>query len=201
MPRVHLRLALACGVAAGLLGTAASAQNPTIYRYLDGSGQIIYSDHLPPANAKNVEEKKLNQNYIETDKLSTAAQRAQSRNPVTLYTFDCGETCDRAEGLLNRRGVPFSRVDVKDSAGAAKLKQITGDMQVPVLQAGDKLISKGFSDTIWQALLDDAGYPKAPASRIATPKPAADAGKAAPAAPAPPAKPAAAAEAHGYPKN
>ena len=31
-----------------------------------------------------------------------------------------------------------------------------------MLQVGDKLIVKGFSEAQWQALLDDAGYPKTP---------------------------------------
>ena len=33
---------------------------------------------------------------------------------MTLYTFACGEVCDNAEALLNRRGVPFTSVNVED---------------------------------------------------------------------------------------
>jgi glutaredoxin len=166
MARVSHRLALPCAALAAMVAVGAAAQAP-IYRYTDPSGRVIYTDHIPPASAKNVEAKRLTQNMIETDKLPLEAQRAQERYPVTLYTFACGDVCDKAEALLNRRGVPFTVVDVKSAQGQERLKKATGDTHVPVLQAGDKLIAKGYSETGWQALLNEAGYPKAPASRRA----------------------------------
>lgn len=169
MARAPHRLALPCAALAALVAAAVAAQTPPIYRYVDPSGRVIYSDHMPPANAKNVESKRLTQNYIETDKMPLAAKHARDRYPVTLYTFDCGDICDKAEALLNRRGVPYAKVNVKEEKGSAQLKKATGDIQVPVLQAGDKLIAKGYSESGWQALLDDAGYPKAPASRRTQP--------------------------------
>jgi len=201
MIRASYRLALPCAALVALAAAGAVAQAP-IYRYLDSTGRVVYTDHMPPADAKNVEAKRLTQNLIETDQVTLDAQRAQDRYPVTLYTFACGEICDKAEALLNRRGVPYSTVDVKDPKGQERLKRTTGDLQVPVLQAGDKLIAKGFSESGWQALLDDAGYPKAPASRraqlpldvpkgAATQAPAPGAAAAAPPAPA---------KAGGYPK-
>lgn len=163
MPR---RLALAGCVLAAIVAASAAAQTPPpIYRYVDPSGRVIYSDHMPPANSKNVEAKRLTQNYIETDRQSLETKQARDRYPVTLYTFDCGETCDKAQALLNRRGVPFRTVDVRDAKGAEQLKKVSGGDQVPVLQAGEKLIAKGYSEAGWTALLDDAGYPKAPAAR------------------------------------
>jgi glutaredoxin len=202
MARASYRLALPCAALAAIIATGAMAQSPPIYRYVDPAGRIVYTDHVPPANAKNVEAKRLTQNYIETDKLPLAAQRAQDRYPVTLYTFACGDICDKAEALLNRRGVPHATVDVKDAKGTERLKKVTGDTQIPVLQAGDKLIAKGFSEAGWQALLDDAGYPKAPASRRA--QPPLDVAKGAATqvpAPAPePVAPAPPASSGGYPK-
>ena len=82
---------------------------------------------------------------------------------MTLYTFACGEVCQNAEALLNRRGVPFTTVNVEDPKGAEQLKTLTGEHQAPVLQVGDKLIVKGFNEARWQAMLDEAGYPKTPA--------------------------------------
>jgi glutaredoxin len=199
------RLALAAGALAGVIAAGAAAQTPPIYRYVDPSGRTVYSDHMPPPNSKNVQAKRLTQNYIETDKMSLEAKQARDRYPVTLYTFDCGELCTKAEGLLNRRGVPYRVVDVKTQPGFDQLKKVAGDAQVPVLQAGDKLVAKGFSEAGWQALLDDAGYPKAPAPRRAPPPPAtAEASKASGAtpAPAPAAPPAPVSEPRGggYPK-
>lgn len=202
MATMPCRLALAGAVLAAVVAASATAQTPPpIYRYLDPSGRVIYSDHVPPPNSKNVESKRLTQNYIETDRMTLEAKQARDRYPVTLYTFNCGDVCDKAEALLNRRGVPFRIVDVKDQKGVDQLKKASGDVQVPVLQAGDKLIARGFSETRWQALLDDAGYPKAPTPRrpqqsLAVDK---DAGKiTAPTAPTPP--PAAPPASGGYPK-
>jgi glutaredoxin len=123
----------------------------------------------PPPEAKNVQSKRLGANFIENTEIPLAAQQAQERFPVTLYTFPCGEVCQNAEALLNRRGVPFTTINVEDSKGAEQLKNLTGEMNAPVLQVGDKLVAKGFSEPRWQAMLDDAGYPKTPAPRRVAP--------------------------------
>ena len=76
----------------------AFGQGQTVYRYTDADGRIVYSDH-PPVNARDVEAKRLTPNYIEIDQTTLATQKAQDRFPVTLYTFACGDVCDRAEAL------------------------------------------------------------------------------------------------------
>ena len=96
-------------------------------------------------------------------------QQASERFPVTLYTFNCGATCDNAQALLNRRGVPFATVNVEEGDGAQKVKALTGESSAPVLQVGDKLVQKGFNEARWNSLLDQAGYPKAPARRSGGP--------------------------------
>jgi len=201
MARRFRRMAFVAGALAASIAAGAAAQGQPVYRYLDPDGRIVYSDQLPPANAKSVEAKRLTPNLIETDRTSLAAQRAQDRFPVTLYTTACGELCDRAEALLNRRGVPFTRVDAQEARGAEQLKKLTGESQVPVLQAGDKLLVKGYSDSRWQALLDDAGYPQAPPLRRPAPATAAAAPKGAPAKAAMPAAPVTQPPRGGYPTN
>ncbi len=188
------RLALASGLVAAFAAAVAAGQTQPIYRYVDAQGSIAYSDKPPPPDAKKVEAMRLNLNTIETDQTALEAQRAQDRYPVTLYTFACGDVCDRAEALLNRRGVPFTRVNVSEADNQEKLKRLTGELRAPVLQAGDKLVIKGFSETEWQALLDRAGYPKTPPLRRTPIAP--EAAKAAARAPA--TEPAAGG---GYPKD
>ena len=148
----------------------AFAQTAQVYRYTDTDGRIVYSDRAPPAAAKNIQPKRLGANYIETSELPIATQQATERFPVTLYTYDCGGICASAEALLNRRGVPYTTVNVTEGANAAKLQSISGEQRVPVLQIGDK-VEKGFLDSRWQAALDEAGYPKTPpARRASTPR-------------------------------
>jgi len=101
---------------------------------------------------------------------------------------------------LNRRGVPFTVVDVqKDEQGMGRMKAITGEESAPVLTLGDKMVVKGFSESRWQAALDEAGYPKAPAQRrnqaVGRVEPAAP-----PPAPAQGARPVAPVKGGDYPK-
>jgi glutaredoxin len=155
-------------LAAGLLTLAATAVAQTqVYRYTDADGRIVYSDRPPPGSAKNVQPKRLGANYIETTQVPLGTQQAVERFPVTLYTYDCGEVCQNAEALLNRRGVPYTTVDVTQGDNGAKLQSLTGEQRVPVLQVGDRL-EKGYLESKWQAVLNEAGYPKTPPQRRAS---------------------------------
>ncbi len=164
MFRTAHRLAAVCGVLAGLIAAGVMAQVAQVYRYQDNDGRIVYSDRPPPPNSKDVEVKRLGPNIIESE-VSISTQVAQERYPVTLYTFACGDLCRNAESLLNRRGIPFSTVNVSQAEGAERLQRLTGDLQAPVLQVGDRLIAKGFNETVWQSMLSEAGYPTTPPLR------------------------------------
>jgi glutaredoxin len=155
------RPAFACLLTLSLTLPAFAADAQTLYRYVDPSGRVVYSDQPPPAAAKDVQSKRLQENVIETDTTSLAAREAAEKYPVTLYTFDC-DICKQAEAFLVKRGVPFKSVIVSEEDGAAKLKALTGKQSAPVLQVGEKQVLTGFSATRWQTVLDDAGYPKTP---------------------------------------
>jgi glutaredoxin len=148
---VALSLLAACALAADA--------NGELYRYVDPSGRVVYSDHPPPAAAKDVQSRDLPDNVIETDPLPLAAQQAAKNFPVTLYTFDC-DICKEAQALLARRGIPFETVIVTEEKGAARLKALTGKQSGPVLSIGDKQVIEGYNEDRWQAALDDAGYPR-----------------------------------------
>ena len=156
------RTTLACLVLLAVPMAAAHAEG--LYRYVDPSGRVVYSDQPPPPSVKDVQSKRLQENVIETDPVPFAARDAAARNPVTLYTFDC-EVCKQAESLLAKRGVPFASVIVSEQAGAAKLQALTGKMSAPVLQVGDKPPVTGFNPDVWQKMLDDAGYPRSAPQR------------------------------------
>ena len=173
MACARIRLALAFGVAAAVLATGAAAQNQQVYRYVDKDGRVVYSDRGPPADAKDIQQKRMRGNVIENNEMPIAAQQAQERFPVTLYSFSCGEVCTQAEGLLNRRGVPFSTVNVESPEGSELLNKMTGELRAPVLQVGDRTFVKGYSETQWNAALDEAGYPKAKPPRRTAPAKAA----------------------------
>jgi glutaredoxin len=168
MACITIRSALAYGAVAAIVATGAAAQNQQVYRYVDNEGHVVYSDRSPPADAKDIQAKRLRGNVIEDNAIPIAARQAQERFPVTLYSFNCGEVCTAAEGVLNRRGVPFTTVNVETREGAEQLNKMTGELRAPVLQVGDKTFVKGYSEGQWNAALDEAGYPKAPATRRTT---------------------------------
>src|SRR5581483_6003571 len=116
--------------AAAVLATAlvAAAHAQSLYRYLDANGRVVYSDHPPPPSAKDVQERRLQQNIIETDPVPFAAREAAERFPVTLYTFDC-DICRTAQGLLTKRGIPFETVIVTEEPGAERLKAVSDKQQ------------------------------------------------------------------------
>jgi glutaredoxin len=169
MACLTFRFALLGGVAAVVVATSAASQNQQVYRYVDKEGRVVYSDRGPPSDAKDVQAKRMRGNLIEDNVTPIAAQQAQERFPVTLYSFTCGEVCTQAESLLNRRGVPFATVNVETPEGAEQLNKMTGELRAPVLQVGDRTFVKGYSETQWNTALDDAGYPKAQPPRRTAP--------------------------------
>lgn len=198
------RIAFHCGIAVAAFATIAAAQQQ-VYRYVDKDGRVIYSDRAPPPDSKEIQAKRLSPNFIESNDVPIATQQATQRFPVTLYTFGCGEVCQSAEALLNRRGVPYTTVNVEEQKGAEQLLKLTGAQQAPVLQVGDKLVAKGYNEARWTAMLDEAGYPKSPPRRVATKGPETPAAPPAPGGPVAPAAPdssqSVAVPGSGYPKQ
>lgn len=142
-----------------LLATAsASAQ---MYRWVDQSGKVHYTDTPPPpAAAKSVEKKKLVSSVIETSQLPFQLQEAMRNYPVTLYTSpSCKEGCPQARELLAKRGVPFREISVTDEDSNALLKKATGANQVPTLTVGSQ-VQIGYEPAVFNGLLDTATYPK-----------------------------------------
>jgi glutaredoxin len=120
-----------------------------LYRWTDAQGHVHYSDTPPPPSIKEI--KHIN--------VPSASEPAKSGPPVTLYSGNCGATCDQAAEYLRQRGVPFTLKDAsKDPAIAKELKQRTGAQQIPVLFVGESM-QTGYSPTVWDKMLEVAGYP------------------------------------------
>lgn len=166
MAKRMIRIAIGIAALAAAGGVVAQAQ---VYRYTDTDGRIVYTDRAPTGEVKNLQTKKLGSSYITTSEPSYAAALAADRFPVTLYTFQCGDVCQNAEALLNKRGVPFSIVDVAQAEGQSRLQAVAPEGVAPVMTVGDKMTAKGYNEVRWQAMLDDAGYPKTPNARRAAP--------------------------------
>lgn len=171
-----------------LLISAIPAQAAQLYRWVDDKGRVEWRDTPPPANAKakKVEQRTVGGSVIETSTLPYSVQQAVRNFPVTLYTSNCGEGCDKARAHLVKRGIPFTQKNPQDDIAGYK-KLTNGGMEVPLLFVGNDRL-KGYEAGAWNAALDTAGYPREPMPGYAVPKPvAAPASKPAPqpAAPAP----------------
>jgi glutaredoxin len=143
--------ALAFALAAAPLGAA------QLYRWVDDKGRVEWRDTPPPPEAKNVEQRNVGANTIQTSTVPYGMQQAIKNFPVTLWAFDCGEPCTVARNHLVRRGVPYTERNAQRESEA--LKKLTGQIDVPVLLVGTRAL-KGYLDTDWDAALDAAGYPR-----------------------------------------
>ncbi|MBI5910788.1 MAG: glutaredoxin family protein [Betaproteobacteria bacterium] len=139
-----------------LLPVLAQAQ---MYRWVDDSGKVHYSDQVPASGAKNVQKQSVSVGQSSSAGLPYALQQAVKNFPVALYTSEaCKDTCAQARELLNQRGVPYSETTVIDEVDIAQLKKLSGGSVVPVMTVGRELY-KGFESGIYKAALDTAGYP------------------------------------------
>jgi glutaredoxin len=144
-----------------VLAFAVSSACAQMYRWVDQSGQVHYTDTPPPpAAAKSVQQKKLGGSVIETSQLPFQLQEAIRSYPVVLYTSpSCKDGCEQARELLAKRGIPFREISVFDDDSNAVLKKASGTNQVPTLTVGSQ-VQIGYEPGGFNSLLDTAGYPK-----------------------------------------
>jgi glutaredoxin len=155
-----------------MVSFAAGAQ-AQLYRWVDEQGKVHFGDS-PPPRARDVKKGATPPPPAEQFELAAA----RKNNPITLYSApECGPTCNDARALLNKRGVPFTEISVTDNEKIEQLKKVAGEARVPTLLVGST-VQKGYSASVYDGLLDSAGYPKAgilPARSQPSPEKAAEA--------------------------
>lgn len=139
---------------------SSAVQAADLYRWIDSSGTVHYSD-VPSVNAEKMDSKKISDVATPNENLPYETRRAKQNFPVTLYVGkNCGEMCDQARSMLNKRGIPFSEKVLQTKQDVEAFRQLSGiDGIVPVLAVGKNFL-KGFLETQWNSELDIAGYPK-----------------------------------------
>lgn len=154
---------LFCFLCMFMVFAAQSAEAGTLYKWVDETGKVHYSDQPPPQSIKDVQEKKILPTARERDQTPYAIQLAARKYPVVLYATDCGESCTRGREHLTKRGIPFKEKNAAEEDIAEELKKLTGGLDVPVLVVGSASPVKGYGAETWDAALDVAGYPRTPA--------------------------------------
>lgn len=136
-----------------------NAQAGELYRSIDSSGKVHYSDR-PLSGTEDVERLKLGSEPLPDDSLPYETQRAKQTFPVTLYIYeDCGAVCKQARDLLNQRGVPFIEKVLASQEDINTFRKTSGGGQVPAATVGKTWLN-GFLAEQWNKELDFAGYPK-----------------------------------------
>ena len=155
-----------------LVGVLASSlvSAGTVYRWVDDKGQPVYSNQAPPAKFRDkahIIRGGQRESMAPATPAPTAEVKSEARNAgaalpeVIFYTgSSCGATCDQAKALLDMRKIPYLLQDVQANFElSAKLEKLTGKLEVPVLTIGSN-VHKGFDRTLWNNLLDAAGFNK-----------------------------------------
>lgn len=159
---------------AGLMALCAALPAAAeIYRWVDDTGRVHFTDQ-PPPNVKKVQQ--VPGASGPGDPNPSKLREATLKSPITLYSAnssDCGQPCTDAENYLKGRGVPYKvRMVDRDYAASQDLKKLVGGNSVPTLSIGSST-QRGFDKGMWDNLLNLAGYPapKAPPAAIPNPPP------------------------------
>ena len=143
-----------------LIGLATMAHAAQVYEWVDEKGVKQYTQQPPPPNVKNVQQKRIGANVVETSGPTYSLQQATTNFPVTLYVTDCGDPCTKARAHLAKRGVPFTEKNPQKADEIDNFRKLTGGgMEVPLLLIGELRTIKGYLASEWDAALDQARYP------------------------------------------
>ena len=137
------------------------AQAGELYRWVDESGRVHYSDQPPPPEVRSQAERRRLGDKPPAATLPYSLQEAVRNFPVTVYTAEgCGEGCKQAVVYLTRRGVPFTEKDARQPDNAnAVMAHAGGKIEVPLLVVGRSAL-RGYEENAWANALDAAGYPR-----------------------------------------
>lgn len=146
------------GTMMALVLCAGGAGAQQMYKWVDASGKITFSDKPPPANAKPIEIK-AGAGGAATVPLPYALAQAVRAYPVVLYTRAKCDFCDKGRSFLKERGIPFNEKTVTTAADEAKLKEAGSDGRLPYIVIG-RAKSTGFDPGAWNTMLTEATYPE-----------------------------------------
>jgi glutaredoxin len=139
----------------GALLVCAEAPANQVYRWLDDTGKVHFSDRPPVGNGAGDIEVKSYRGSPEISAVPTESVSAQ----VTMFTTSWCGYCKRARAYLNKMGIPFVEYDVeRDEIGKREYKKLNG-RGVPVILVGNQRMN-GFSAPSLEKLLRNAGLLK-----------------------------------------
>lgn len=140
---------------AGAMVVCAEAPADQVYRWLDDTGKVHFSDRPPLGNSAGDVEVRSYRGSPEISAVPAESVVAQ----VTMFTTTWCGYCKRARAYLNKMGIPFVEYDVeRDEFGKREYKKLNG-RGVPVILVGDQRMN-GFSEPSLEKVLRNAGLLK-----------------------------------------
>ncbi len=142
----------------GLVCATAPVPAGTLYKWVDKDGKVTYQDQPPPAGAGRVEERFVKDGEVGASDVT--AEIAQ-KNPVVIYTIPKCSSCDLARGYLQKRLIPFTEKNVAQGnlTNQKELQDKVGELVVPTILVGAKVMKGGYIESLLEGELDAAGYP------------------------------------------
>ncbi|NIN36713.1 MAG: hypothetical protein GTO60_17105 [Gammaproteobacteria bacterium] len=126
------------------------AQAVEIYECRDESGAITFQDRCPPGTTP------VNERIYSTD-LPTGAENAQL-SPIKLYMIPDCDTCSQVKEFLDIRNLQYSEVDVSEDVDLQdELTEVAGELKVPVLLVGERVLN-GYNRTVFIQALTESGH-------------------------------------------
>ncbi|MET3117135.1 glutaredoxin [Undibacterium sp. GrIS 1.8] len=146
-----------------LIGTvvgvfAMGSAQAQLYKWVGADGKVTYSDVPPPPSVKQLQTRSFDSGEPASN-LPPELAAAVVKNPVILYTSSDCSPCDEGRTFLKANGIPFKEKTVNSDEDAKKLKQVSGDNQLPFLIINSSRF-KGLNTTEWRTALSNAGYPE-----------------------------------------
>ncbi len=121
-----------------------------IFECEDANGNITFQDRCPPGATP------VNQRTYATD--ATDATESGPVSPLMLYAVPDCDTCDQLKEFLQVRNLSYTEIDVySDIELQTELKEIAGELQVPTLIIGDKILT-GYNRTQLRQILTESGH-------------------------------------------
>ncbi len=121
----------------------------SVYQCEDERGNKTFQDSCPPGTTE-VTKKDYN---TSTPVASTTAKPA-----LTLYTIPDCDTCEQLREFLSIRDLQVTEKNVADDVNLQnELKDLAGELQVPVLLVGSKVLT-GYNRTALLQALTESGH-------------------------------------------
>jgi glutaredoxin len=154
-----MKLPIAC-LLSMLVATAGLAV-ADMYKWVDETGKVHYTDSPPPGKKAQKLDLKINSiagpPVVSTFKGGTSSKDISAvAAKVKVYGATWCGYCKRAKAYLQARGTPFEDIDVERSAQGKSEFRSLGGRGVPVILVGDQRMD-GYRQETLEGMLKHAG--------------------------------------------